>query len=251
MNYIVFDLEFNQDFSARKDFDNKENRYPFEIIQIGAVKLDENFHTLDTFNHLIKPSFYETLNPFVSYLTGITIDQLSQEENFPKVYEAYVDFIGATEAICCIWGTADMKILFKNILYHGLDPDPVPKNFINIQPYTSVYLGLPSKKLLRLQDAVNMLQIPANAAFHLALSDAYYTAEIFKKVYHPSIKPHCYDPSEAPKSGRPTKHFIDFEALIKQFEKMYHRPMTEEEQSLIKLAYQMGKTGQFLTPKQA
>lgn len=246
MNYIVFDLEFNQDFSARKDFDSKENRYAFEIIQIGAVKLDENFHTIDTFNRLIKPTFYEEINPYVSYLTGITMEQLAQEENFSEVYRAYLEFIGPMEAICCIWGTSDMKILFKNVLYHQLDSTPLPRNFINIQPYTSVYLGLPSKKLLRLQDAVNMLQIPISTAFHLALSDAYYTAEIFKKVYQPSITPHCYDPYESPKLTRPRKKHINFDALIKQFEKMYHRPMTEEEQAIIKLAYQMGKTGQFL-----
>ena len=38
MKYIVLDLEWNQ--SARgKSFEKKE--IPFEIIQIGAVKLDE------------------------------------------------------------------------------------------------------------------------------------------------------------------------------------------------------------------
>lgn len=246
MNYIVFDLEFNQDFSARKDVVNKENPYTFEIIQIGAVKLDENFHTIDTFNRLIKPTIYEEMNPFVSYLTGITIEQLAQEESFSEVYKAYIEFIGSRKAICCIWGTSDMKVLFKNILYHKLDLAPFPRMFINIQPYTSIYLGLPSKKLLRLQDAVNMLQIPTSTAFHLALSDAYYTAEIFKKVYQPSITPNCYDPYEASKLSRPAKKHIDFDALIKQFAKMYHRPMTEEEQAIIKVAYQMGKTGQFL-----
>lgn len=246
MNYIVFDLEFNQNFSARKDFTRKENYSTFEIIQIGAVKLDEDFQTIDTFNRLIKPTLHKEINPFVSYLTGITMEQLAQEEVFSEVYRAYVEFIGPIEAISCIWGTSDMKVLFKNILYHQLDPTPLPRNFINIQPYTSIYLGLPSKKLLRLKDAVNMLQIPTNTAFHLALSDAYYTAEIFKKVYQSSIIPNYFDPFECPKLSRPSKKRIDFDALIKQFEKMYHRPMTEEEQAIIKLAYKMGKTGQFL-----
>ena len=44
MNYIVLDLEFNQAFpfkSGKKVEPNPE--CPFEIIQIGAVKLNERF----------------------------------------------------------------------------------------------------------------------------------------------------------------------------------------------------------------
>ena len=35
-------------------------------------------------------------------------------------------------------------------------------------------------------------------------------------------------------------------SLIKQFEKMYKRKMSEEEKSIISLAYNMGKTRQFI-----
>ena len=39
MNYIVLDLEWNQ---GRKDSKNSK-RLPFEVIEIGATKLDNNF----------------------------------------------------------------------------------------------------------------------------------------------------------------------------------------------------------------
>ena len=39
MNYIVFDLEWNQSPDGKK-FENA--RLPFEIIEIGAVKLDKD-----------------------------------------------------------------------------------------------------------------------------------------------------------------------------------------------------------------
>ena len=38
MNYIVFDLEWNQNPDGRK---HPDSRLPFEIIEIGAVKLNE------------------------------------------------------------------------------------------------------------------------------------------------------------------------------------------------------------------
>ena len=44
MNYIVLDLEWNQGSRpVPKDVPT------FEIIEIGAVKLDEQFHIVDTF----------------------------------------------------------------------------------------------------------------------------------------------------------------------------------------------------------
>ncbi len=50
MNYIIFDLEFNQGYNNQIEI-----KCPFEIIQIGAIKLNEDFTTIDTFNALVKP----------------------------------------------------------------------------------------------------------------------------------------------------------------------------------------------------
>lgn len=50
MHYIVFDLEFNQDIPSLREPEPNRTRYPFEIIQIGAVKLDASFQTISTFN---------------------------------------------------------------------------------------------------------------------------------------------------------------------------------------------------------
>lgn len=46
MNYIVFDLEWNQ-CPGGKEKENK--KLPFEIIQIGAVKLDDSGKNADSF----------------------------------------------------------------------------------------------------------------------------------------------------------------------------------------------------------
>lgn len=247
MTYIIFDLEFNQDFSSLQNFVPNVSRYPFEIIQIGAIKLDEQLNTLETFNTYVKPTFYGAINSFITELTSITMNQLIREETFPSVYKNYMDFIQTKEAIFIIWGMSDIKELFRNVNYHALENDLLPRQFINIQPYVSKYLGLSAKKLLKLEDATNQLQIPILVPFHNALNDAYYTAEIFKKIYTPIIKPTYYDPTYSPQRPPKPRQKVDFEKLISQFEKMYDREMTEEEKSIIKLAYNMGKTHQFLT----
>lgn len=248
MSFIIFDLEFNQDFSSLQNFDRNNSYYPFEIIQIGAIKLDLEFNTVATFNRYVMPTFYTKINPFITELTGITTEQLLSEEPFPEIYEAYTQFIDGTDSVFCIWGMSDIKGLIKNAEDHQLNHKGLPKMFINLQPHVSMHLNLPRKNLLRLQHAVEVLNIPITYTFHNAFHDAFYTAEVFKKIYNSSIQPKHYDPSNMTIRPRPKhpRREIDIDKLLQQFEKMYVREMTEEEQRMIKLAYKMGRTHQFL-----
>lgn len=271
MHYIVYDLEFNQDLpevqesstvSSMITADNPQTkvnpaispveeiapakRMPFEILQIGALKLDQDFNTLATFSRLVKPTLYPVVSPFITALTGITTDQVKDKASFPKVYQDFIRFIGAGDTAFCVWGKSDVKELYRNVFYHDLDHKLLPKDYLNIQPYASEHLGFSMKKLLRLKNTVEALGIPLSYSFHDAAGDAYYTAEILKKIYKPSMKLKAYDPQQVVSRPRPPKQVIDFDQLLRQFEKMYGREMTEEETSMIKLAYHMGKTHQFI-----
>ena len=59
MKYIVFDLEWNQSPSGKE---GAVESLPFEIIEIGAVKLDVNFRQIDDFHQLISPGVYSQLH---------------------------------------------------------------------------------------------------------------------------------------------------------------------------------------------
>jgi DNA polymerase III epsilon subunit-like protein len=244
--FIIFDLEFNQDASSLQNFDKERPHYPLEIIQIGAVKLDLEFNTVGSFNRYVMPTFYTSVNPFISELTGITTEQLLKEEPFPEVYKAYIEFIDGTDSVFCIWGMSDITELFKNVEEHRLDHRLLPNMVINLQPYVSVHLKFPQKNLPGLQRAVELLNIPITYTFHNAFHDAIYTAEVFKIIYHHSIQPKRYDPSSMTIRPKQRKREIDTDKLLQQFAKMYGREMTEEEQEIIKLAYKMGRTNQFL-----
>ena len=54
MDYIIFDLEWNQS-SQPGGVDSQGNALPFEIVEIGAVKLNENRDMIGEFSELIKP----------------------------------------------------------------------------------------------------------------------------------------------------------------------------------------------------
>jgi flagella basal body P-ring formation protein FlgA len=48
MNYIILDLEWDSTFFV------KQKRFINQILQIGAVKLNENFDVIDTFEVVVK-----------------------------------------------------------------------------------------------------------------------------------------------------------------------------------------------------
>lgn len=246
MNYIALDLEFNQDFDSIQPEYNNISPAPIEIIQIGALKLNAEFTVIASFDKYVKPTFYSKVAPYITDLTGITTEQLQSAEIFSAVYNAFIKFIAGSDATLCVWGTSDIKALFKNVQLHHLNSSPLPANFIDVQPYTSVYLKYPSKRQLRLEHAVEELGLAKEIKFHNALHDALYTAEILKKIYNPYMLPKAYDPTANTQRQRQLKKTIDTDALIKQFEKMYSREMTDEERGIILLAYKMGKTQQFL-----
>lgn len=252
MSYIIFDLEFNQSYNSVKDKINITNgKCPFEIIQIGAVKLNKELQVVSTFNKLVKPEIYKEINPFVREITGITTDKVSSEKNFNEVFEEFINFIKDTSPVLCVWGSSDMRELFRNIKYHKLDTALVPKEYINLQSYASKYLKCAKGICIGLSAAIDLLDIPIKENFHDAFNDAYYTAEVFKKIYSADIKTKIYEPDNNRRFHRENikKQKIDNYSLIKQFEKMFNREMTEEEQSIIKLAYIMGKTNQFIIDK--
>lgn len=248
MNYIIFDLEFNQGYNFAKEIKNVINpKCPFEILQIGAVKLNDNFETIGTLDILVKPEIYTMLNPFVRELTGITIDELDSGKSFKEMYEEFVEFIETDCSVLCVWGIADIKELFRNIEYHKLDTLIVPTKYINIQSYASKHLNCQKGINIGLSNAADLLGVPIESQFHNAYNDAYYTAEVFKKIYNKEIKANVYTPHKSSKSNRlSTQNYsIDTYNLMNQFEKMFKREMSDDEKSIIKLAYIMGKTNQF------
>lgn len=248
MIYIVFDLEFNQVCPpSTEDIIVASKQCPFEIVQIGAVKLNSQLEIIDGFNRLVKPSIYLEMNPFVSKLTRITTEQLKTESTFKDVFIDFKSFIGDEEVILCVWGISDMKELFRNLHYHKVNNQKVPKRYINLQPYVSEYFHLPKGIGLSLTNGINFLDIPHDVPMHNAYNDAYYTAKILQTIFSDSIKFEIYHPNDQETKKRPLveKKQTNTIRLIQQFEKMYDREMTQEEQAIIKLAYVMGKTQQF------
>ena len=178
MNYIVLDLEWNQAVTKEKII---QKPFPLhgEIIQIGAIKLDEQLQELETLKLLIKPRYYARMNSAVRRLTGIHSRDLGQGMDFPDAVERFRAWCGP-EACFLTWGGDDAAMLMDNLKLHKLDLSWVPATY-NLQQIFNEQITQ-QKRQWSLAGAMELLGIPQQNRAHDALNDALHTAAIVREL---------------------------------------------------------------------
>lgn len=178
MNYIVFDLEWNQ-CPYGKDFENP--RLPFEIIEIGAVKLNEQKEYIDSFHALIRPTVYRKLHFQTSRVIGLTEDDLRKGRPFREAASAFLDWCGE-DARFCTWGTLDLTELQRNLQYFHMEKRlPGPILYEDVQKLFAIAFET-RKERRALNYAVEFLHLPEDGTFHMAKEDAVYTARVLQQI---------------------------------------------------------------------
>jgi len=240
MNYIVMDLEFNQPFPFRTGIKTElEPECPFEIIEIGAVKLDEKFQKIADFRIMIKPQIYPRIHPYVEKITKIHWCDVKNAPAFPEAYHEFLNFIGTEKSVLSTWGVDDIKSLFKNILFYEQDIMGITDQYINIQPMAAHYLNHENGKSIGLKTAVEALDLTIESPFHDALYDAQYTAKVFSIVKTDTMTPDVFHVLDLAKSKVPSAR-LHITALVVHFEETMGRALTPEEKILVKKAYKLG-----------
>lgn len=207
MNYIIFDLEWNQSSTGTEE---AVEQLPFEIVEIGAVRYNSQMEETGRFCELVRPQVYLEMHKITGQLIHLDMEELLKGDTFPEVMERFLKWCresgGSDEAcqedaIFCTWGTQDLTELQRNMKYFGMEPlaeGPIP--FLDIQKLFSIaYEDRKSRRAL--EYAVDFLHIPKDIPFHRAFSDAYYTAKVLAQcsapeilknvsydVYHPPLK---------------------------------------------------------------
>ena len=184
MHYIVMDLEWNQPVSFHTPaFKEIGDQLLFEIIQIGAVKLNGRFRIVDEIDVLISPTYYKRLHPYVRRMTHLTNDDLKNAPAFAAGMARFQAFCGE-DAVLLTWGADDVSVLQQNVDCFAVDCK-LPKTY-NIQRYYAEAFKLGnSQKALKTAMEQLEIQEEENRAFHHALHDAYYTARVLQKIPEP------------------------------------------------------------------
>ena len=226
MNYIVFDLEWNQCPEGKSE---EDPNLPFEIVEIGAVKMNESGEILDTFHQFVRPTVYKWLHYRTREVIGLNASDLRHGLPFPEAAREFLRFCttagrpaaneeaadpveaaglpGAGPAdtaaeespaagtepaddfspyLFFTWGTMDVMEFQRNLRYYGMEYLVRPPVFFG-DVQKLFAISYEERKLRRsLEYAVDFLQLTHEGDFHAALDDAMYTARILQKI-RPSV----------------------------------------------------------------
>lgn len=237
MNYIVLDLEWNQ---GNEEKEKQRREIPFEIIEIGAIKLNDRMEPAGSFHEMVKPQVYQEMHRMTRQLLHMDIRELQAGDFFPDVCRRFLSWCCApedgtekyaqggmpgedgtwkarergTEAgsgndraevpwMFATWGPQDLTELQKNMRFYGMEPlAGGPVKFYDIQKLFSI--AFEDKKIRRnLEYAVDFLNIQKDGAFHRALSDAYYAARVLQQIRDPQVlQKVSFDTFQLPRSRK-------------------------------------------------
>lgn len=180
MNYVVVDLEWNQAMSSKSSVFNKlPIHLRGEIIQIGAVKLNEDMTPGEEFHIDVKPVYFKRMHYKVKKLTGFDKERLSHGVPFPEALALFREWCG--DGVTFItWGYDDQGIMEQNIIIHDLDWDWIT-GWVNLQLIYNLQTD-GDKNQKSLGTAMEHFAIEQTRVAHDALGDAYNTALVCSKL---------------------------------------------------------------------
>ena len=220
MNYIVFDLEWNQSNTGRE---KEVEKLPFEIIEIGAVKIDDTCVTTGEFHELIRPQVYREMHHITGKLIQLNMKELEKGEDFPKTMEAFLDWCGSGEYLFCTWGSLDLMELQRNMKYYDMTPlSEGPIAYLDVQKLFSIAYE-DGKKRRSLEFAIDFLEIEKDIPFHRAFTDAYYTGKVLTAImeHHRGVLKNVSFDVFHPPVNRESEVKIQFDTYMKYISRSF------------------------------
>lgn len=175
MYKLVLDLEMNGIYSKEIPMG--------EIIEIGAVLLDENFDIVSKYSTYVRPDNLK-VSSRTKILTNIAKEDLS---GAPKIGEALNKMLDISPDLSnttlYTWSSSDTKSIISELKSKGLHNRLIMKlckNYIDVQVIFGNKIG--EKNQVNLTKALNMIGLKFDGKEHGALSDAINTARILKEI---------------------------------------------------------------------
>lgn len=185
MEYIILDLEWNNGYS--KQFGKPIN----EIIEIGALRVDESLQLLDGFKQLVTPVLTKKLSGRVKQLTHITNEDIKNKGiPFCQAIDQFVSWLGAGDKVFMTWSNTDLYILAEAFQYYYQKPQiDFIKKYMDAQKYCqSSFSDLQDKNQISLLNAAIKLDIDRDeSSLHRALADCVLTAKCFIKCFDAAL----------------------------------------------------------------
>ena len=207
--YVCIDIEMSELTASQKQMVSGLRN---EVIQIGAVMLDENYNMISEFNSYVKPC-YSSVTPLIHELTGITNEKLEKADDFITAFDKYNYWLRDAEITTFCWSKSDFTQLWNELelkVKHRTDLFVPLKNFVDLQQIYCDQIG--AEIPVSLEAALKFLQLDYQGQIHTANCDAFNTARILHKIFctkglKPSIE--YISSTKAPRIKNETKKVLD------------------------------------------
>lgn len=182
-HWIILDLEWNTATRGVTVDPVLADRMMFEIIEIGAVRLDDKLEITGRFQRHVKPVLYTKIQRHIAKVTQRTQQSLDEGVLFPEAFSDLMAFAGA-DPILASWGSSDPEVLISNMLFHGLEEASF--RAANVQAiFSAIAEGTRRGNQRSIEYALDYLRLAKDLPFHEALSDAVYAGRILKETLLP------------------------------------------------------------------
>jgi len=188
MKYIVVDLEMNNIAKENKGL----IRCKQEVIEIGAVMLDERYNEISSFRTYVKPEFNTVIETKITNLTGITTEMVEEAPLFIEAFEMFANWcLGTGDDIeIYAWSDSDYNQVRKELTAKEYIPSekisPVSAvKWTDLQKMVNVRIGM--KQQLSLETAINLSGIELKGRMHDALDDARNSSVFLDVLSNPDL----------------------------------------------------------------
>ncbi len=182
MNIIILDLEWDSAYSV------KSQRFVNQIIQIGAVKLNDDCQIIDTFSLTVRSRLSKKLTKRFVELTGITNDMMRAGVPLSEAVERYNKWAGKN-TLTMTWSTSDLYTIIENCKYL-LTPSTKFRieKYADLQSYVQNEMreaGYEFQSQISLANAAVMLGISAEGLeLHQAKDDCLLSVALLRRFYN-------------------------------------------------------------------
>jgi len=175
MNYIILDLEATC-------WENRNSGNKNEIIEIGAIKVNDKNEIIDEFNEFIKPKLNPELSDFCKNLTSIKQEDIDNAETFDKIIQKFKNWINLNEDFyLCSWGFYDKYQFIHDCKLHNINVDWL-NNHISLKHQYTFIKG--TKKHIGMGTALKIEKMNLDGFHHRGIDDARNITKIFQKYFN-------------------------------------------------------------------
>lgn len=155
-----------------------------EIIEIGAVKVDENLDVISEFCLFIRPLLHPEISKFCTQLTSITQRDIEGAPHFDEAIEAFEDWMNPSEVrtVLMSWGEFDKRQLLIDSQLHEIEL-PWLRYHACLQHHYSKWKE--SKNQIGLKNAMELEGLSYSGTQHRAIEDARNMARLFQVIAKP------------------------------------------------------------------